>query len=126
MALELSNKRWRVAFGGGGTGRQVSLPAGALSKLAEPVAKDKERLGMPPPARVVSCYEAGRDGWSVVRMPSIEEEDARRPHRELERLKREGLAHRVRMQSLLKPGIKLESLKLALEQPAAPSLLKMA
>lgn len=34
-------------------------------------------------------------------MPSIEEEDARHLHRELERLKRERLAHRVRMQSLL-------------------------
>ncbi|MGH6630986.1 MAG: transposase, partial [Burkholderiales bacterium] len=39
--------------------------------------------------------------WSLVRAPSIEEEDARRLHRELERLKRERLAHRVRMQSLL-------------------------
>lgn len=39
-------------------------------------------------------------GWSVVRVPSIEEEDARRLRRELERLKRERLAHRVRMHSL--------------------------
>jgi transposase len=37
----------------------------------------------------------------VVRAPSHEAEDARRLHRELERLKRERLAHRVRMQSLL-------------------------
>ena len=37
----------------------------------------------------------------MVRAPSLEEEDARRLHRELERLKRERLAHRVRMQSLL-------------------------
>ena len=28
-----------------------------------------------------------RGGWSVVRVPSIEEEDARRLHRELERLR---------------------------------------
>ena len=36
-----------------------------------------------------------RGGWSVLRVPSIEEEDARHLHRELERLKRERLAHRV-------------------------------
>jgi transposase len=127
-----------------------------LVKLAWAVTKAKERFKMPASARVVSCYEAGRDGfwlhrhlvsigienqvvdaasievsrrlrhvktdrldgerllaklirhhagerggWSVVRVPSIEEEDARHLHRELERLKRERLAHRVRMQSLL-------------------------
>lgn len=156
MALELSNKSWRLTFGGGGKRRQVSVPAADLMKLSEAVAKAKERFGMPASTPVVSCYEAGRDGfwlhrhlksvgiqnevidaasievsrrlrhvktdrldgerlldklmrhhagerggWSVVRVPSIEEEDARRLHRELERLKRERLAHRVRMQSLL-------------------------
>src|SRR3989338_5404660 len=153
MALELSNKSWRLAFGDGTKRRQVSVPA---AKLAGTVAKAKEHFGMPASARVVSCYEAGRDGfwlhrhlrsvgienevidaasievnrrlrhvktdrldgerllaklirhhkgeregWSVVRAPSLEQEDARRLHRELERLKRERLAHRVRMQSLL-------------------------
>jgi hypothetical protein len=39
----------------------------------------------------------------------VEEEDARHLHRELERLKRERLAHRVRMQSLLvTQGLKLK------------------
>lgn len=37
-----------------------------------------------------------REGWSVLRVPSIEDEDARRLHGELARLKREGLAHRCR------------------------------
>jgi hypothetical protein len=38
----------------------------------------------------------------------VEEQDARRLHRELECLKRERLGHRVRMQSLLAPqGLKL-------------------
>lgn len=156
MALELSNKSWRLAFGDGTKRRQVSVPAADLAKLACAVAKAKEHFGMPASARVVSCYEAGRDGfwlhrhlrsvgienevidaasievsrrlrhvktdrldgerllaklirhhtgerdgWSVVRAPSPEEEDARRLHRELERLKRERLAHRVRIQSLL-------------------------
>lgn len=59
----------------------------------------------------------------MVRVPSIEEEDARHLHRELERLKRERLAHRVRIQSLLvtqgvrltikrAPGLRLGSLAL--------------
>jgi len=156
MALELSNKSWRLALGDGTKRRQVSVPAADLAKLACAVAKAKEHFGMPASARVVSCYEAGRDGfwlhrhlrsvgienqvidaasievnrrlrhvktdrldgdrllaklirhhtgerdgWSVVRAPSLEEEDARRLHRELERLKRERLAHRLRIQSLL-------------------------
>ena len=32
-------------------------------KLACAVAKAKERFGMPASARVVSCYEAGRDSF---------------------------------------------------------------
>ena len=156
MALELSNKSWRLALGDGTKRRQVSVPAADLAKLACAVAKAKEHFGMLASARAVSCYEAGRDGfwlhrhlrsvgienevidaasievnrrlrhvktdrldgdrllaklirhhtgerdgWSVVRAPSLEEEDARRLHRELERLKRERLAHRLRIQSLL-------------------------
>ena len=52
-------------------------------------------------AKLIRHHTGERGGWSVVRAPSIEEEDARRLHRELERMKRERLAHRVRMQSLL-------------------------
>ena len=44
-----------------------------------------------------------RDGefLRVVRVPSVEHEDERRPHRELERLKKERTGHRNRLQSLL-------------------------
>ena len=52
-------------------------------------------------AKLIRHHAGERGGWSVVRVPSIEEEDARHLHRELERLKRERLAHRVRIQSLL-------------------------
>jgi transposase len=52
-------------------------------------------------AKLIRHHTGERDGWRVVRAPSLEEEDARRLHRELERLKRERLAHRVRIQSLL-------------------------
>jgi transposase len=63
MALELSNKTWRLAFSDGAKRRQVTVPAADLMKLACAVAKAKERFGMPASARVVSCYEAGRDGF---------------------------------------------------------------
>ena len=63
MALELSNRSWRLAFGDGARHRQVSVPAADLAALAEAVAKAKERFKMPASARVVSCYEAGRDGF---------------------------------------------------------------
>lgn len=45
----------------------------------------------------------GGDGdvWSVVRVPSAEEEDQRRPHREQERLKKEKTQHSARSRSLL-------------------------
>jgi transposase len=47
-------------------------------------------------------YHGGeRRVWSVVRVPSAEQEDARRLHRELERLSREQTAHRNRVRSLL-------------------------
>jgi transposase len=47
-------------------------------------------------------YHAGeRRVWSVVRVPTLEQEDARRVHRELERLSREQTAHRNRIGSLL-------------------------
>jgi transposase len=63
MALELSNRTWRLAFGDGARRRQVSVPAADLAALAGAVAKAKERFEMPASARVVSCYEAGRDGF---------------------------------------------------------------
>jgi transposase len=43
-------------------------------------------------AKVIRHHTGEPGGWSVVRVPSVEEEDARRLYRELERLKREGLA----------------------------------
>jgi len=63
MALELSNKTWRVTFGDGARRRQVSVPAGDLAKLREALSQAKERFGLPALTPVVSCYEAGRDGF---------------------------------------------------------------
>jgi transposase len=47
-------------------------------------------------------YHAGeRRVWSVARVPTVEEEDERRAHRELERLRQERIAHTNRIGSLL-------------------------
>ena len=46
---------------------------------------DGERLLV----KLIRHHAGERGGWSVVRVPSIEQEDARHLHRELERLKRE-------------------------------------
>lgn len=63
MALELSNEKWRLAFGDGSRQRQVGIAAGAIGELLEQLGKVKARWEMPAATRVVSCYEAGRDGF---------------------------------------------------------------
>ena len=133
-------------------------------QLVEAIRKAKEKFRLSPEARVVSCYEAGRDGfwlhrylvslgienqvvdsssietnrrerraktdrldgvklltmlmrywagerglWSVVRVPNVEDEDARRLHRELASLKKERTRHRNRIRGLLvAQGLRLE------------------
>jgi hypothetical protein len=58
-----SNTSWKLTFGDGAKRRQGSVPAGDVGKLREALAQAKQRLGLPADARVVSCYEAGRDGF---------------------------------------------------------------
>ena len=67
-AMELSNKNWKLVFGDGSRERERSLPARCEALLLREVALAKEKLGLPPEARVVFCYEAGRDGFWIDRM----------------------------------------------------------
>jgi transposase len=156
MALELSDKRWKLGFSNGERQRQVSIEAGDWMSLNEQIARAREKLGLAADCRIVSCYEAGRDGFwihrslvdqgienvvldsasievnrrqrraksdkvdvkallrllqrywqgergmlSVVRVPTVEEEDQRRLHRERERLLKERGSHSARIKSLL-------------------------
>lgn len=55
MAMELSNKTWRLAFGDGTRARQVCIDAGDIGALGEQVARAKEKWGLAPEVRVVSC-----------------------------------------------------------------------
>ncbi|MGH7511178.1 MAG: IS110 family transposase [Gemmatimonadales bacterium] len=165
MAMELSDKHWKLVFSDGGEKRRhEAMEAGHRMELVEAVKKAKEKFGLSPEAGVVSCYEAGRDGfwlhrylvslgienqvvdsssieinrrkrrvktdridgvklltmlmrywggerglWSVVRVPSIEDEEGRRLHRELASLQKERTRHRNRIRGLLvAQGLRLE------------------
>jgi len=156
MALELSDGKWKVAIGDERRApSQHTVSAGEAPALLQVIERAKKRCGLSGTVQVVSCYEAGRDGfwlhrwlvehgvenlvvdsssievnrrqrraksdrldaaklyemlgryvrgekrvWQVVRVPTVQEEDARRPHRELERLRRERNAHLNRICSL--------------------------
>jgi transposase len=156
MALELSASKWKVALADGKrAASQHTLWAGDVGGLLLLIDKAKKRCGLQGSVRVMSCYEAGRDGfwlhrwlleqgisnkvvdsssievkrrarraksdgmdaaklyemlvrfaggekrvWHVVHVPSVQQEDERRVHRELEGLKRERNAHVSRMRSL--------------------------
>ena len=69
MALELSAAKWKVGttVGLGQKTRERTVDAADLKALAEEVAKAKKRFGLPADTRVVSCYEAGRDGFWIHR-----------------------------------------------------------
>jgi transposase len=65
MALELGTSEWMLGFGveAGRKASQRKVVAGDLNGLMQEIARAKQRLGVPESARVVSCYEAGRDGF---------------------------------------------------------------
>lgn len=158
LALELGWSQWKLTFTTevGEKPRLRTVKARELQGLLEEIGRAKERFGLPSSARVVSCYEAGRDGfwlhryllsvgvenrvvdsssievnrrsrraktdrldglklaglllryeagergvWSVVRVPSVSEEDTRQLGRDLESLKAERTRHRNRLRGLL-------------------------
>jgi transposase len=158
LAFELSNKKWKLGFTPSlaQKPRERTIPARELGEVAEEIAAAKQRFGLPESTRVVSCYEAGRDGfylhrylvsigvenlvvdsasiavnrrhrqaktdrldlgkllvqlirhhsgerkvWSVVRVPSVEQEDYRQIHRELGDLKAERAREVNRAKGLL-------------------------
>ena len=62
MALELSERTWKVLFASPARRRrQRSVAARDVAALLEEIAAAKRRLCLSAQARVVSCYEAGRD-----------------------------------------------------------------
>ena len=62
IALELSSSSWKLAFTDqvGRKPRLRTVKTGNLQSLQREIEQAKKRLGLPPDAPVVSCYEAGR------------------------------------------------------------------
>ena len=165
IAFELSSSQWKLAFSDGSKIRYKTITAGNLAQLQVEMELAKQKFKITEDIRVVSCYEAGRDGfwihrylesrgienlvvdsaslevnrrkrraktdridvgkllrmllrywggekqvWSVVRVPSEQDEDARHLHRSLENLKGERTRHRNRIKGLLvQQGIKVRN-----------------
>ena len=65
VAFELSEKTWKLGFttGHGQKPRERSFAAGHQARLLQEMAQAKRRFGLPETAPVVSCYEAGREGF---------------------------------------------------------------
>ena len=155
VVLELGLKEWKLGIGRGFADTPLirTVPGGNVVALMKEIARAKRHFELPEEAPVMSCYEAGRDGfwlhrfleskgvtnyivdsasievnrrarhtktdrldaakllkmlirfcsgepgvWSVVRVPSVEDEDARCLHRELRTLKKERArcSHRIK------------------------------
>jgi len=69
LALELSGSKWKVGatVGLGQKPREKNVDAGDLVALEEEIRRAKARFELDEEAMVVSCYEAGRDGFWIHR-----------------------------------------------------------
>jgi transposase len=159
LALELGEEKWKLGFssGFGETPLERNIASRQTKPLLAQIAWAKKKLGLCDDVRVVSCYEAGREGfwlhrfleaqgveslvvdsasievpqkrrraktdrldlaglcdllarhvagsakpvWSVVRVPSVMEEDRRHLHRELKTAKQDRTRVSNRIKSLL-------------------------
>jgi transposase len=65
LAFELSSSNWKLGFtiGFGQRPRERNIRAGDLDALEREIGQAKERFGLPEDVPVLSCYEAGRDGF---------------------------------------------------------------
>ena len=65
LAFELGNEKWKLGFtiGLGQRPRERTIDAGDWPALQAEIRLAKKRFGLPQTARVLSCYEAGRDGF---------------------------------------------------------------
>ena len=174
VAFELSEKTWKLGFttGHGQKPRERSIPARDQERVLNEIAQARRRLGLPETAPVISCYEAGREGfwlhrflqsqritnhvvdssvievsrrqrraksdgldvrkllsmlmryeqgerkvWHVIKVPSMEAEDQRHLHRDLETLKQERASTTTRIKGLLSSyGIRVTSMTKLPEQ----------
>jgi transposase len=69
LAFELGERSWKLGFttGLGQRPRIRQVPAGAVPHVLTEIVRAKVRLKLPAETAVVSCYEAGREGFWVHR-----------------------------------------------------------
>jgi transposase len=69
LALELGWKTWKLAFtiGQGQKPRLRTIPGRTRDVLLYEIEAAKKRFGLPADTPVISCYEAGRDGFWIHR-----------------------------------------------------------
>jgi transposase len=69
MSMELGRRQWKLGFttGVGQRPRRRTLSTDAWDRLPEEIAAARKRLQLPADAPVISCYEAGRDGFWIHR-----------------------------------------------------------
>jgi transposase len=67
LALELSNSTWKLGFSDGDKMRIKTVEAGDLEALDQEIGKSRARFRLAADCRVVSVYEAGRDGFWIDR-----------------------------------------------------------
>ena len=69
LALELGAKEWKLGFatGMGRRPRERMVEGGDFEALEEEIERAKRRFGLSGDTEVVSCYEAGRDGFWIHR-----------------------------------------------------------
>ena len=67
MAMELSNSKWKLGFGNGAKIRRKTIDARDRQRCLEEVKVAKVKLKLPADAKVVCCFEAGRDGHWIHR-----------------------------------------------------------
>ena len=65
IAFELGQKHWKLGFtiGFGQHPRERTIPARDVARLREEVRQAQKRFRLPATVRMLSCYEAGRDGF---------------------------------------------------------------
>jgi transposase len=68
VSLELSDKSWRVAASDGTRVSEYTMRGGDGAGLLALVERARRRFGLGAQAPVLSCYEAGRDGFWVHRL----------------------------------------------------------
>ncbi len=67
IALELSNTKWKIAFGNGFKIRLKSIVARDLKQFELELQSSRKQFGMAADIPIYCCYEAGRDGFWIHR-----------------------------------------------------------